>query len=503
MGVMRDKAVLDVKAVTRMLIDATNSLFTGDRSREWWREFLAVTVPRSMENIANILRLPMNAGFRPSIEDSARKLESHIKDAQRIFDGGVAPPYKPNGHALAEAIQEVTTNLSRLESDPGFADEAVEEMAPVGGGSMLKRIYVHNYRTLVNFEWSPPRACVLVGDNGAGKSALVETLWLLQDVVVEGKRFEETGFPSTLTAWLKEPEQTIEIDLESGAETFRYRLGYRTEKGRGTIREELSANGAVLYKSADAKVELFGEPPPSVPRTTIPFDRTRSFLPVLEPRSDNRRISAFREAIRSMWAIKPDPRKLGAAAVGEAACLDRDLANFADWYRARMPEDPDAAAALRKDLERALTGFAQLRLEPISPEIKDLRVRFSFGNKTHELGWAKLSDGQRLLVALYGFFRFAISKAGLLILDEIENYIAPAEVQPWLRLVSDAAAEGSKQLIVVSHHPESINYMAADAVWRMWRDPTAGHSRIEQVQPDRDAGESAYDVVKLGQPDAT
>jgi predicted ATPase len=38
---------------------------------------------------------------------------------------------------------------------------------------MLKRIYIHNYRTFVNFEWEPPPACVLVGANGVGKSALV------------------------------------------------------------------------------------------------------------------------------------------------------------------------------------------------------------------------------------------------------------------------------------------------------------------------------------------
>ena len=41
---------------------------------------------------------------------------------------------------------------------------------------MLKRIYLHNFRSFVNFEWAPPPASVLVGDNGAGKSALIEVL---------------------------------------------------------------------------------------------------------------------------------------------------------------------------------------------------------------------------------------------------------------------------------------------------------------------------------------
>src|SRR3972149_3696322 len=104
---------------------------------------------------------------------------------------------------------------------------------------MLKRIRINNFRTFVNFEWSPPPTCAIVGENGAGKSALIEVLWLLQDVVVSGKLFEETGFPSTCTAWLNDPEQTFEIDLDQGDHSFRYRLSYRQENGRGSVHEEL------------------------------------------------------------------------------------------------------------------------------------------------------------------------------------------------------------------------------------------------------------------------
>ena len=53
----------------------------------------------------------------------------------------------------------------------------------------------------------------------------------------------------------------------------------------------------------------------------------------------------------------------------------------------------------------------------------------------------------------------------------------------------------------MSHHPESINYLAADAAWRMRRDPASGHSRIERLEPDLSAGETAYDLAKLPSPD--
>lgn len=366
---------------------------------------------------------------------------------------------------------------------------------------MLKRIYIHNYRTFVNFEWYPPSACVLVGPNGVGKSALMEVLCLLQDLVAEGKRIEDLGFPSTLPAWLDKTEQAraeqvIEVDVESERETFRYRVSCRSENGASSISEELSSQGSILYRSGSSGVEIFDDNAAPAPRATIPFIPRTSFLASLEPRSDNKRIMRFRNYVGAMWCLKPDPLSLGAAAISEARWLERDLTNFASWYRTRVQEDPDAVAALREDLQRALSGFDQLRLQSLSNSVKDLFVRFRFGDNTHELHWSRLSDGQRMLAVLYGVYRLALPTAALVVLDEVENFVAPAEIQPWLREVVDAVAAHNQQLIVISHHPESINYLAADSIWRMWRDSSSGHTRIAPLEPDREAGEAAYEATK-------
>ena len=69
-------------------------------------------------------------------------------------------------------------------------------------------------------------------------------------------------------------------------------------------------------------------------------------------------------------------------------------------------------------------------------------------------------------------------------------------MQPWLRALSTLAEEQGKQIILISHHPESIDYLAADAMWRVSREPQGGHSRIARLEPDRDAGETAYDLAK-------
>ena len=178
-------------------------------------------------------------------------------------------------------------------------------------------------------------------------------------------------------------EQIFEVDIKRGAELLRYRLGVRWERGNGELAEELSIDGRHLYRARSGKAEFYGDVPSAKPRTTIPFDRRRSFIAALEPRPDNRRTISFRDSIRSIWAIKPDPCRIAGHTGKESQFLARDLSNFAAWYLAKVTENPDAAAALREDLTRALPGFSSLRFEPASSEVKDLLVRFFFAGKTH------------------------------------------------------------------------------------------------------------------------
>lgn len=416
-----------------------------------------------------------------------------VSGEHRMSTGWSSAPDSPFAGTVDLSLDGVLDAKPYAESDP-------LAVSITSGPARLSRIYIHNFRSFVNFEWRPPAACVLVGDNGAGKSALVEVLCILRDLLVEGKSVDDddTALLSKRTAWLSEAEQKLEIDIERQGITFRYCLRVRAERGRGAISEELHGAGGLIYRTDSGKVELFGDPPSQAPRTTIPFDRKRSFIAALEPRVDNRQVTTFRDLIASVWILIPQAPRIKGPAAQESPFLRRDLSNFASWYLSKVTEDIDAATALRDDLKRAMVGFSMIRFVPISKDIKDVFVRFSFGGVDHELPWAQLSDGQRLLIALYGVLRFGLAKASLIVLDEAENYVAPSEIQPWLRAVADWSAEHEQQLLVVSHHPESINYMAADASWRMWRDTQAGHTRIAPLSPDLDAGETAYEALKLG-----
>ena len=46
---------------------------------------------------------------------------------------------------------------------------------------MLERLYVTNYRCLVNFEFRPNSKQLLIGGNGSGKTTVLDVLALLRD----------------------------------------------------------------------------------------------------------------------------------------------------------------------------------------------------------------------------------------------------------------------------------------------------------------------------------
>ncbi len=91
----------------------------------------------------------------------------------------------------------------------------------------------------------------------------------------------------------------------------------------------------------------------------------------------------------------------------------------------------------------------QLRTEFTSPTKK--RVSYSL---------SELSEGQRCLISLYTILHFRIERGDTVFIDEPDNFIALREIQPWLLSAEEAVEEHNGQLILVSHHPETLNQWA-------------------------------------------
>jgi hypothetical protein len=356
---------------------------------------------------------------------------------------------------------------------------------------MLKSVFLHNYTCFVDFEIELSRSLVLVGSNGSGKTSLWEALAGIQDVVVRGTEVANAFPTSSLTRWrMGDPVQRFGVEVQLGAETYRYELEVSHDVGRrlpSIRREQLSVGGRRLYEANESVVCLYGDDPdPDDPGARFPFNRKRSFLPDLEPVGGHQRIVAFREALANLWLLAPSPR-LDPTTASEAYVLDRDGHNFASWFRGVLVERPELGSELRAALQPTLPGLQSIAFERISSEVRELMVTFRAQGSDYKVSARELSDGQRVLLLLHGFLLGAIRKGAVAFLDEPETGLAPHEMQPWLSMLSNALEEHDGQALVISHHPDVVDYMASMRTVRFLR-PAGGPARLEEITLETTGG---------------
>lgn len=335
---------------------------------------------------------------------------------------------------------------------------------------MLKRLRVDNFRTLRNTTLEPGRLCLLIGENGSGKTSLFEVLDLIRQLLVDGAKVGDLFPASTLTRWQREGTQRFHLELEVDGASFEYDIAveHLPDLGKARIGEErLSSGGKPLFHAAHGKARLFrddhSEGPPLL------MDWSRSGISALEANPDNQKLVRFRQACGRILLARISPTSMLGRADGEAVHPSPDFSNFAAWYRHLSQEQPERMRDLFDDLEKVIPGFEKLRLAAFPDNVRDLRAEIGGVGETCEFRFTELSDGQRSLIALYTILHCAARPGALLLLDEPDNFVALPELQPWLVSLADKMQSADCQAIVISHHPECIDYLAGSEILRAKR----------------------------------
>jgi len=142
--------------------------------------------------------------------------------------------------------------------------------------------------------------------------------------------------------------------------------------------------------------------------------------------------------------------------------LYRDAHNFAAWYQHVVLDRQDLVTDFIEALREVIDGFRNIRMPSAGLDTRAMMVQFSQGKQNYELRLDEISDGQRALIALYALVRLAAGQGYTLWLDEPDNYVALAEIQPWLIGLADACGDAVPQAVLCSHHPEMIDYLGGD-----------------------------------------
>ncbi len=363
---------------------------------------------------------------------------------------------------------------------------------------MLKRLYVNNYKCLVNFELSLARATLLVGLNGSGKSTVFDVLEYLREFAageaLEDEADVEDIFPSdSLTRWQNSNLQRFELTVSGGpaeiTEDYHYLLELEHDRARRRCRVrreivQIRPSADPLFRFEGGEVSLFRDNGSAGPR--FPFDWTRSGLTTVVERHDNTRLSWFKKWLQDLYTVRLNPFSMRSQARREVSHPKTNLADFARWYRHLMQERPREVGKLFDSLGQILDGFRALELIQDGEISRTLKVRFAMGHegepqKSFRLGFRELSDGQRALIALYTLLHMAKGQTTTLCLDEPDNFVTLAEIQPLISEFCDATEENGSQVVFASHHPEIIDHPAIESKLLFRRD-NGGPTRIGPLE---------------------
>ncbi len=330
---------------------------------------------------------------------------------------------------------------------------------------MITRLYIDNYKCLVNFELRPRELTLLLGPNGVGKTSVLDVMFALRQLLAGAAKVTDKGvLPTpTLTRWQKRDKQVFELDTMLDGDELRYRLEVEHEPASRKARialERLESKGKPLFSFADGEVHLYHDD--HSPGPAFGADCSESALARVPPRQDNTRLSRFLDYMRKVIVCGLYPAGFETESSTEDAVLRRDARNFAAWYRHVLLERQELVPEFTKALQKVIAGFRTIRMEKVGLDTRALMVLFDQFGEKYELRLDEVSDGQRALIALYSLVRLAAGQGYTLFLDEPDNYIALAEIQPWLIELADACGREVPQAVLCSHHPELIDYLGGD-----------------------------------------
>jgi ABC-type molybdenum transport system ATPase subunit/photorepair protein PhrA len=355
----------------------------------------------------------------------------------------------------------------------------------------------------VNFEYRPGKLQLLLGGNGSGKSTVFEVLGLLRAFVVDRAAVGDLFTGATPTRWQTRVEQSFELSVVVGGKAYVYKLGVHHSElpwddDARVDSEELVVDGVPVLSTGattDSDGNYAGLYSWLGQNSPFPVDDSRSSLPLAPTRGE---VRPFENWIRGLHWVRVNPYAMSGESTGETRFPARDLSNYASWYRHLTQEQPRVAATLLEYLMPVIAGFGGFLLTAAGERARTLRAEIrAKGEEPRRYGFGELSDGQRALAGLYTLLALMKDTPITLCIDEPDNFVALPEIQPWLMELQDAVEKHGSQALVISHHPEFINYLAPmDAVW--FSREAEGPVRVAPFVATSDEPLSAAELVRRG-----
>ena len=349
---------------------------------------------------------------------------------------------------------------------------------------MIRRLYVDNFRSLVDFTWEPGKECLVLGYNGSGKTSALEALNILMNWVWGWDKFEDVLRLHDRTHWTGDAPITFECELLVQKAVFVYRAAFdfSTLDDSPTVRSEsLRKDGVRVFEREASSVSYWVEET----RQDFPYPRNGSAIKPIASLVGEGAIREFERAFYEIVFVRPVPSSMADTAEGMPEDILPKMQNFLGWFYYNATLKDGFQAVVESHLKESWEGFDRLLFEKVGREARILKVVFQGISPIGEMAvdFRDLSDGERMLLVLYALVAYqSESDPTTIIIDEPDNYVSLLEIQPWILKMLDTCPDDG-QLIVVSHNAEIIQTFGYEHVSYFARKDHTSPTQVKQVEP--------------------
>lgn len=323
----------------------------------------------------------------------------------------------------------------------------------------LKTVVIENFGPIARVELDlDDHFNVIAGVNGAGKSTILNAIWVMLSRYISAVRTGRaaTPFPN---GHIRKGAKELRVAMEAchNGETFRWTGGRRRIISK--VAEPLTSSRELVAFAFGLAERLENDPRASIPIVAA-FSVNRAVLDIplrLRGKAPSEQLNALDDA---------------------AAATNRNFRQFFGWFRDR--EDLENEMRLRDPRHRdPQLQAVRLAVEGLLPGFSGLRVRRSplrmvLEKNGQEFEVNQLSDGEKSVVALAGDLarRLAVANPGkkkplagdgIVLIDELELHLHPK----WQREVVQRLQETFPhcQFIVTSHSPQVLSASRPNQVY--------------------------------------
>lgn len=344
---------------------------------------------------------------------------------------------------------------------------------------MIKRLYIHNFRCLENFELpiQGHPSILLIGKNGAGKTTVGVALEILQSIARGTnrvgqlvRRIDITRSRADVSNRFPDVPIRFEIEVELDKQLYHYEVAFELPESFRELRvreETLRVNGKAVYSRELATVHL--NKTEKALEAVFSIDWHLVALPIIQQLPEDNPVSTFRAWLGKTLILRPMPSLIAGESQGETLFPKPDVTNIGAWLAGIVGRVPAAYNTIERYLKQVMADLDDIQNLTFGTDSRSLSVQFSNELGRLRVPFEDLSDGEKCFIV--SALVLAANKAYgplLCFWDEPDNYLAPSEVGHFIVALRQAFQSGG-QFIATSHNTEAIRRFSDENTLVLYR----------------------------------